>query len=763
MTLRRLGKYQVLDRLGSGGMGEVYVAEDTSLGRKVALKVLRPEVAGSAERRERFQREARAVAALNHPNIVTLYSVEEVEEEIFLTMELVEGRSLRDLIRKGPLPPARAASLAMQLCEGLASAHAAGILHRDLKPDNLMVTPDDRVKILDFGLAKLLAPATAPGSDAPTLSGPGITVGTAGYMAPEQALGRRVDERADIFAVGVVLYQMVTGRAPFEGTTPVAVFDHLLNRPPVPVSALNPDVPAALITVIERAMDKDPSRRPATARELLDALRGLDRPGAALPAAPVSGPGTARPPLSAVAVLPFVDLSAARDQEYFCHGVAEELIHALARVPGLRVISRTSAFAVQGKTADVTEIGRKLGAGAALEGSVRRAGDRVRIIARLVSTEDGIQLWSKRFDRELADVLAVEDEIAETIVAELASGLAAPAPRAPATPDTGAHDAYLRGLYALNRWTDEWVRRAIGSFQEAVARDPGFAAAHAALAEAHVWLYSGVGVVSAAEAVPPARAAVQRALQLDPDQPDAHRIRGVIAMNHDWDRRAAEADLRRAIALSPSSATAHLANAWRLVLLEARYEEALESLAAAERLGPLDLQVKTMIGYVYYMLRDLERAVAQFEKTVALDASFAFAHYALGDVLTHRGQFDRAIAEYEKAVELGGRSSNTVGVLGYAQGRAGNRDAARALLGELTDRAAGEHVSPMWPALVHLGLGDHDAVFRCLDRAFEERDGSLVLVTSAMEFVSIRQDPRFPALLERMGLGHLTGAVGARG
>jgi serine/threonine-protein kinase len=506
-------------------------------------------------------------------------------------------------------------------------------------------------------------------------------------------------------------------------------------------------------------MDKDPSRRPASARELLDALRGLDRPGAALPAAPVSGPGTARPPLSAVAVLPFVDLSAARDQEYFCHGVAEELIHALARVPGLRVISRTSAFAVQGKAADVTEIGRKLGAGAALEGSVRRAGDRVRIIARLVSTEDGIQLWSKRFDRELADVLAVEDEIAETIVAELASGLAAPAPRAPATPDTGAHDAYLRGLYALNRWTDEWVRRAIGSFQEAVERDPGFAAAHAALAEAHVWLYSGVGVVSAAEAVPPARAAVQRALQLDPDQPDAHRIRGVIAMNHDWDRRAAEEDLRRAIALSPSSATAHLANAWRLVLLEARYEEALESLAAAERLGPLDLQVKTMIGYVYYMLRDLERAVAQFEKTVALDGSFAFAHYALGDVLTHRGQFDRAIAEYEKAVELGGRSSNTVGVLGYAQGRAGNRDAARALLGELTDRAAGEHVSPMWPALVHLGLGDHDAVFRCLDRAFEERDGSLVLVTSAMEFVSIRRDPRFAALLEKMGLGHLTGAV----
>jgi eukaryotic-like serine/threonine-protein kinase len=748
---RTLGKYRVLDRLGRGGMGEVYVAEDTTLGRKVALKVLRPEVAGAPDRRERFQREARAVAALNHPNIVTLYSVEEAEGELFLTMELVQGESLREVLRHGPLPTPRIVALASQVCEGLCVAHTAGILHRDLKPDNLIVGAEDRLKILDFGLAKLLGAGSAVDPEAATLSSPGMTLGTAGYMAPEQALGKRVDARADIFALGVVLYQMATGRAPFEGATPVAILDHLLNRPPVPPERIHPGVPASLGAVIQKALEKDPARRQGSARELLEDLRGVGAGLASAPAAP------ARPP-SSIVVLPFVDLTPAKDQEYFCHGVAEELIHSLARVPGLRVISRTSAFAFQGQAADITEIGRRLHAASALEGSVRKSGSRVRISARLVNTADGFQLWSKRFDRELTDVFAIEDEIAETIVSDLASELA-PAPlRRPAPRNTGAHDAYLRGMYALNKWTEDWVRRAMESFQEATLHDPGFAPAHAALAECHVWLYSGVGSVPARDAVPPARAAVERALQLDPQLAEAHRVRGMIAMNHDWDRATAEAGLRRALELSPSSAEACLWNAWRLALLEARYEEALGDLARAERLGPLDLQVKTQIGYVYYFLHDLDRAVAQFEKILALDPSFAFAHYALGDACAQRGDYARAIREYETSARLGGRSANHVAVLGYAQGRAGNEGAARALLGELTERAAQGHVSSMWMALVHLGLGDRDAVIGWLDRAFEERDGSLVLVTSAIEFDPLRSDPRFAALLGRMGLGHLAGS-----
>jgi serine/threonine-protein kinase len=745
---RTLGKYRVLERLGSGGMGEVYAALDTTLGRKVALKVLRPEVAGSAERRQRFQREARAVAALNHPNIVTLFSVEEAEGELFLTMELVEGRSLREVLREGFLPLPRVIALASQVCEGLCIAHSAGVLHRDLKPDNLIVTAEDRVKILDFGLAKLLTTASAGDPDAPTVSTPGMTMGTAGYMAPEQALGRKLDARADLFAVGVVLYQMATGRAPFEGETVAALFDHLLNRPPVPPERHNPSLPAAMVAVIARALEKDPDRRYPSARELLEALRRVEPAGPIAPAAEGKAP-------SSIVVLPFVDLSREKDQEYFCHGVAEELIHSLARVPGLRVISRTSAFAFLGQGAEITEIGRRLRAATALEGSVRKAGNRVRISARLVNTEDGFQLWSKRFDRELEDVFAIEDEIAEAIVSDLARELGGAPPRRAAPRNSGAHDAYLRGIYALNKWSDEWMGRAIASFQDAIALDSGFAPAYAGLAECHLWLYSGVGILPAAEAVPPARAAVEKALELDPRLSEAHRVRGLIAMNHDWDRRGAEEGLRRAIELSPSSAEAALWNAWRLALLEARYEEALAELERAERLGPLDLQVKTQIGYVHYFLHDLDRAIAQFEKALALDATFAFAHYALGDALTQKGDFARAIAEYETSIALGGRSVNHIGVLAYAQGRAGNAEAARALLEELGARAADRHVSPMWMALAHLGLDDREGVFRWLDRACDERDGSLVLVTSAIEFDPLRGDPRFRALLGRMGLGHL--------
>jgi eukaryotic-like serine/threonine-protein kinase len=741
VTARALGKYRVLERLGRGGMGEVYVAEDTSLGRRVALKVLRPEVAGAADRRERFQREARAVAALNHPNIVTLYSVEEEEGELFLTMELVQGQSLRALLRDGPLALPRALALTAQVCEGLCTAHAAGILHRDLKPDNLIVGPDDRLKILDFGLAKLLNPlSTAAEVDA--LSTPGLALGTVGYMAPEQALGRPVDARADVFSLGVVLYQMLTGRPPFEGATAVAVLDHLLNRPPLPPDRLQPGLPASVASVVLRALEKDPARRPAGARELLEELRRAQG------GAPVA---EGSPAASSIVVLPFVDLTPEKDQEYFCHGVAEELIHSLARVPGLRVISRTSAFAFQGQAVDITEIGRRLRAGTALEGSVRRSGSRVRISTRLVSTEDGFQLWSKRFDRQVEDVFAVEDEIAETIVGELAE-LQGVSLRRAAPRNSGAYDAYLHGTYALNKWSEEWVRKGIGFFQDALARDPEFAPAHAGLAECHLWLYSGVGIAPAAEAVPPARAAVERALQLDPLLAAGHRLRGMIAMNHDWDRRGAEQGLRRAVELAPGSAETRLANAWRLALLESRYDEALADLAQAERLGPLDLQVKTQIGYVHYFLHDLDRAVAQFERVLATDATIAFAHYALGDALTQRGEYARAIRAYETSAALGGRTPNHVAVLGYAQGRAGQDEAARALLAELTGLAAAAHVSPMWMALVHVGLGENDAAFAWLDRACAERDGSLILITAAIEFDPLRADPRFTALLEKMGL-----------
>jgi serine/threonine protein kinase/tetratricopeptide (TPR) repeat protein len=759
---RRLGRYIILEELGHGGMGVVYGAEDTSLDRRVALKVLRPEVAESPDRRARFQREARAAAALNHPNIVHLYSVEESDRLLFITMELVRGQSLREVLSAGtPLPFARMLAFAAQMTEGVACAHAAGILHRDLKPGNVMITDDDRVKILDFGLAKLLAAgpeaATMPGAE----SSAGMTFGTAGYMAPEQALGKRLDPRTDLFALGIVFFEMATGRAPFEGDTLAAVFDQLLNRRPPSAQTLNPAVPAFLAAVIEKCLQKDPEGRYRSANELLADLRRVD-PADTRRATPATVVAQARTP-SSIVVLPFADMSPQKDQEYFCHGVTEEIINTLTRVPGLRVISRTSAFALQRSNLDITEIGRRLRVGAALEGSVRKAGNRLRVTAQLVNAENGYQLWSKRFDRELSDVFAIQDEVAAAIVSELRRGIAvrpasakARKPAGKRAPwDVAAHDMYLKGMYALNKWTEDSMQRAIANFRDAIARDPGFAPAYAALAEGLVWLYSGLGILPASETVPEARWAAEKALELDINLADAHRVRALIAMNHDWDRKGAKGALTRALELGPGSAAAHLRNAWRLALLEREHDQALIELDEAERLDPLDLQLKTLIGYVHYFRRDLDRAVEQYETVLSLEPSFAFAHYALGDACTQRGEYDRAFGEFDKAIELGGRSVNHIGVLGYAYGRSGNRDRANELLQELTMRASRGYVSAMWIALVHLGLSDLESLFVWLDRAFEERDGSLILITAALEFEPVRDDPRFKALLARMGLGHL--------
>ena len=769
---QQLGNYVVLTELGRGGMGDVYVARDTRLDRRVALKLPRRDVAASIDRLALFRREAKAAAALNHPNIVHLYSVEEADGLIFMTMELVDGRSLRELLREGaPLPLPKVFAFAAQIAEGLACAHAAGVLHRDLKPGNVMVTGDDRVKILDFGVAKFFRPASRWDPEAATttskgatttreVSSGGMTVGTVGYMSPEQALGKTLDARTDLFALGVMLFEMATGRAPFAGDTPAAVFDHLLNRQPVSPATLNPDLPTGLAAIIDKALEKDPERRYRSANDLLDDLRRVDpfrlRSSAASArqaAVGVSGEAERGMPASVV-VLPFVDLSPEQDQEYFCHGITEEIINSLARVPGLRVISRTSAFAFQGRDLEVTEIGRRLRVGTALEGSVRKAGDHVRITTQLVSTEDGYQRWSRRFDRELSDVFAIQDEIAATIVTELQIGLATPPP-APASFDALAHDAYLRGMYALNKWTDDSMRRAIADFRDAIARDPAFAPAHVALAEGNTWLYSGLGVLSANDAVPEARGAIEKALELDPTLADAHRVSALIAMNHDWDRKGAEEGLTRALQLGPGSAAAHLWNAWRLALLERRHDQALIELEEAERLSPLDLQVKTQIGYVHFFRHDVDRAIEQFERVLALEPTFAFAHYALGDACTHKGQFERAFTEFDHAIALAGRSVNHVGVLGYAYGRAGYRDRAKAHLEELTTRAARGYVPAMWSALIHLGLSDLESLFHCLDRGFQERDGSLILITAAVEFDPVRNDPRFKSLLGRMGLGHL--------
>jgi serine/threonine protein kinase len=495
---RQLGHYIVLTKIGQGGMGDVYVARDTRLDRRVALKLPRLDVAAPVDRLALFQREARAAAALNHRNIVHLYSVEEADGLIFMTMELVQGRSLRDIMSgRIPLAPDRAIRVTTQIAEGLACAHAAGVLHRDLKPGNVMLTEDDTVKILDFGVAKFFKPnwESEQATTAARMTG-GMMVGTVGYMSPEQALGRNLDARTDLFALGVMLFEMATGRLPFEGDTPAVVFDQLLNRRHLSPLTVNPGVPPRVVSIIDKALEKDPERRYRSADEFLADLRRSDPSDIDLGGSTASprpaGITSGLPAPPSIVVLPFADLSPGRDQEYFCHGITEEIINALTQVPGLRVISRTSAFAFQGRDLEVTEIGRRLRVGTAVEGSVRKAGDRVRVTAQLVNAENGYQLWSKRFDRELSDIFAIQDEIAAIIMSELRIELGGE-PAVKPSFDVLAHDAYLKGMYALNRWTADSMQRAIAEFRDAMARDPGFAPAYVAFAEGTMWLYSGLG------------------------------------------------------------------------------------------------------------------------------------------------------------------------------------------------------------------------------------------------------------------------------
>jgi non-specific serine/threonine protein kinase len=484
-----LSHYRITAPLGAGAMGDVYRATDTKLGREVALKVLPAEMASSPERLERFQREAQALATLDHPGIVTVYSVEEADGVHFLTMQLVEGEPLDRLVVEGGLPVDRLLAIADSLAEALTAAHGRGIVHRDLKPANVMVTHDGRVKVLDFGLAKMTTPRPEAGSsELPTQlqTQEGAVMGTVPYMSPEQLRGRALDHRSDLFSFGVLLYEMSTGRRPFTGESSPELASAILRDSPTPPDELRPELPEALARVIWRSLEKSPDARYASAEQLLEALRqgAKDaKPGALQP-----GDRSAEPPR--IAVLPFSNLSGDPEQEYFGDGMAEEILNALASLPGMRVAARSSAFSFKGKNVDVRTIGRQLEVNRVLEGSVRRAGSRLRINAQLVSAEDGYQLWSQVFDREMTDIFEIQEEIAQAIVVALRDELALPR-ETPSlvrhgTDDIEAYNSYLRGRYQLGTVDAGSVRQAIRDLEEAVAADPDFADAWAALS----WAWS---------------------------------------------------------------------------------------------------------------------------------------------------------------------------------------------------------------------------------------------------------------------------------
>ena len=746
----RLGPYEIVAPLGAGGMGEVYKATDTRLGRTVAIKTLR------SEHVSRFEREARAIAALNHPHICQLYDI----GPGYLVMEFVDGTPLISGGDPRPLPLAQALRFATEIAAALEAAHAKGITHRDLKPANILVTAAG-VKLLDFGLAKIAQPKD-PGDATLTIGETlgetiaGTILGTAAYMSPEQAEGQPADARSDIFSFGAVLYEMLAGRRAFTGASAVATMASILRSQPEPLH-----VPAAVAEIVFRCLRKSPGERFQTAAELRAALEAA---ALTVSAAPAGLPHDARtshsglaptldlapaPRTPSIAVLPFANLSRDAEDEYFSDGLAEELIGALTQVKGLKVIARTSAFAFKGKNEDIRGIAETLGVTNVLEGSVRRAGNRVRVMAQLVHAADGTQLWSQRFDREMTDVFAIQDEISQAITGQLKVRLTEPGTRAQTT-NVAAYEAVLEGRHALIRFTPTNLEHARQRLEHAIALDPNYAYAHASLAEYYV-LAPAVGTLAAREALMLAEAAARRALELDPLLAEAHSVMGVVCAELRYDWAACDRHYLRALELNPALAEAHFARAYWCLRPTGRLEEAMAEIERALELDPLSAYYRFGKAYVALFVGKDELAAEMAQRTFDLDPSYFLALFVLAYVRARQGRAAEAVALAERAVEIHGRWPMSLLVLAVVCALAGKRDVADAARRELEEISRSRPCSGV-VAIVNCALGHLDEAFAWAERAIEERDNQVLSFKTSPVYEPMRHDPRYPALLAKMNL-----------
>ena len=746
----RLGPYEILSALGSGGMGEVYRARDTRLGREIAIKVLPSGFATDPERMRRFEDEARTASSLNHPNVVTIHDVGREEGTAFIAMELVEGESLRERLAGGPMTPEHAAGMAAQIADGLARAHAAGIVHRDLKPENVMITGSGIVKILDFGLAR--NDVATGSSEAETVSmrtADGSVLGTIGYMAPEQARGARADARSDIFSFGAILYEMVAGRRAFSGETAVATLAAIVSAEPPDFSGLS-GVPAALAAIVRRCLEKDPERRFSSAHDIALQLRDFS----SKPAAAARPARARKKAIDSVAVLPFTGTGEGTPDQYLGDGVTESIIHGLSELPKLHVMAASTVFRYRDR--EPQEAGRALGVRAVLTGRLTHAGDAVRVQAELVDTETGFRLWGGVYDRRMADLLSVQDEIAREICNHLRFKLSGAERRRVAkapTRNPEAYQAYLKGRFFWNKWTTEGMKTALDFYQKAIEIDPTYALAWAGIADA--WsAIGGIKAVPPAEAFPKAKAAALRALELDPALSDAHASLAYVRRLFDWDWPGAEAAFREAVRLNPSYAEGHR---WYGQFLSgiARHDEAVREATRALELDPLSIIIHTAVGDVLFYARRYREAIGYYRKALAMDPEFQAGHSDLARALEFGGPVEEAIREYEAAVRLAGRTETeadpSIG-LANAYAVAGRREDALRVLEELKRWRSERYVSPWGLASIYARLGEDAQALDWLERAYAEHDSTLVWLKVHPRFDAIRGHPRFAALLSRMNL-----------
>jgi len=750
MIGQTISHYRILSKLGEGGMGVVYRAEDTKLGRAIAVKVLPPHLGGDEDARKRFVQEAKAASALDHVNICTIHEIDETEDgRIFMVMTLYEGQTVKEHLAGGALDLARAVDIAIGVARGLERAHERGIVHRDIKPGNIMVTSDGVVKIMDFGIAKLSGEAA--------ITRTGSSVGTAPYMSPEQAGGGVVDHRTDIWSLGVLLYEMLTGRRPFAGEYDPAIIYAIIHEEPKPLAAFRSDVPAELEHVVMRAMAKSPPERYQSAGEMYAGLESCARAIAAGADSASPAPRTAERQLPSIAVLPFKDMSPGRDQEYFCEGIAEELLNALAQIEGLRVAARTSSEQFKDKGMDVRAMGRELNVQSVLEGSVRTAGNRLRITAQLINVEDGYHLFSEKYDRTAEDIFAIQDEISLAIVDKLKVRLLRDEKSKLVkrhTENEEAYRLYLQGRYFWNRRHEGGMQRGLEYFQKAIAVDPEYALPYSGIADCYFslgWFHFLAPKVAFAKC----KEAALKALEMDPDLAEAHASLAVALQFFDWDPLGAEAEFRRAIALNPNYATVH--HFYSLFLTaRGRFDDAIVEQMRAMELDPIQPIIRTAHAYTLWVAGRHDEAVADSRALTEFDPNFWIGWVLLGVTCAEVGRFADAEDALRKADDLtGGGSTFVLGSLGYALGLEGKWDEARAILNRLLELRKSKYASADLVATLCWLLDEKDAAFEWLERAIEERAYRLCYAKYMPTLQRMDCDPRFQKILHRLHLDAL--------